>query len=208
MRYVIRFQNTGNYPADFVVIRDTLPLSLDLSTLRVLGASHPFNWRLVGARVLEFRFDPIHLPDSTTNEPASHGFVAFVIKPVSGLTAGTSVLNRAGIYFDFNPPIITEYAAAQVVETLAAKDLTTPDGFEFLIQPNPLASEQELAIILPSETPLPVQVSILDQYGRVRQTLAMHERVGYCKLNDLTPGAYFVQVRSGMRVGGKVLVVK
>ncbi len=114
LRYVIRFQNTGNFPADFVIIRDTLPLQLDASTLRVTDASHPYSWRLYGESILEVRFDPIFLPDSFSNEPASHGFVAFNIRTQPNLPDGDSVLNRAAIYFDYNDPVITNDARMAV----------------------------------------------------------------------------------------------
>lgn len=57
--YVIRFQNTGNYQADFVVLLDTLALGLDLSTLRLTNSSHPCTWQLYESRLLEIRFDDI-----------------------------------------------------------------------------------------------------------------------------------------------------
>lgn len=114
LRYVIRFQNTGNFPADFVIIRDTLPPGLDASTLRITDASHPYSWRLYGPGILEVRFDPIFLPDSFSNEPASHGFVAFNIRTQRNLPDGDSILNHAAIYFDYNAPVITNNARMTV----------------------------------------------------------------------------------------------
>jgi len=73
LRYTIRFQNTGTYPAERVRLVDTLDANLDLSTLSVLGASHPYSWQVKGGRVLEIVFDQIQLPDSSTNQAASHG---------------------------------------------------------------------------------------------------------------------------------------
>ena len=80
--YQIRFQNTGTDTAYAVIIRDTIDHSLDLSTLEIQGGSHPFTTQLGNDRVLTFTFDGIYLPDSNVNEPASHGFVQYRIRPL------------------------------------------------------------------------------------------------------------------------------
>lgn len=105
--YVIRFQNTGTDTAFTVVITDTLQTELDMSTFLQGLASHPFTVSFKPGRVVEWRFETILLPDSNTNEPASHGLVTFRIQPQLPLVAGTIVSNAADIYFDFNPPVRT-----------------------------------------------------------------------------------------------------
>jgi len=57
--------------------------------------------------LVEFSFKNILLPDSTTNEPLSHGFVSYKINQKEGLPENTTIENTAYIYFDFNPPIVT-----------------------------------------------------------------------------------------------------
>lgn len=106
--YTIRFQNTGNDTAFTVVITDTLPSGLDPATIQMGAASHPFTWELKGQGILVFTFANILLPDSNINEPGSHGFVGFRIQPRLPLFAGDEIGNIANIYFDFNPPVITE----------------------------------------------------------------------------------------------------
>ncbi|WP_367392737.1 T9SS type A sorting domain-containing protein [Lewinella sp. LCG006] len=107
LNYMIQFQNTGNDVAYEVVIADTLSEALDLSTLDVKGASHPFTWALTPERALTFTFANILLPDSTSNEPGSHGFVAFSIAPKTSILPGAIIENTAHIYFDFNEAIVT-----------------------------------------------------------------------------------------------------
>jgi uncharacterized repeat protein (TIGR01451 family) len=106
--YTIRFQNTGTDTAFMVVITDTLPATLDPASLQVGAASHAFNWNLSGPGIITFNFPGILLPDSNVNEPRSHGFVGFRIRPRLPIAPGTTIENIANIYFDFNPPIITE----------------------------------------------------------------------------------------------------
>ena len=107
IEYLIRFQNTGTDTAFQVVLRDTLPSQLDLTSIEPGASSHPYTWDLTGKGILIFNFDNIRLMDSFRNEPASHGFVKFRIKQKKDLPIGTKIENSAGIYFDFNAPVIT-----------------------------------------------------------------------------------------------------
>src|SRR5690606_41204248 len=72
---------------------DLFPLSLHDALPIFLGASHTYSTSL-NDRVLSFTFDHIMLPDSNTNEPGSHGFAQFSIRPV-GMSPGSSVENFA-----------------------------------------------------------------------------------------------------------------
>ncbi|MCP4441368.1 MAG: DUF11 domain-containing protein [Aureispira sp.] len=103
--YTIRFQNTGTDTAFTVVIRDTLPMELDIFSVRQGAASHNYEFRMYGPRILEWTFPYIYLVDSTSNEPESHGFVSFKVRQNQNLPIGTTIENNAGIYFDFNAPI-------------------------------------------------------------------------------------------------------
>lgn len=107
LNYVIRFQNTGTDTAFRVMVRDTLDAKLNFSSFEMIGASHPYRLTIINGNQLEWKFDPIVLPDSTHNFPNSQGYIAYRVRPLSTLTAGDSITNRAGIYFDFNPPVMT-----------------------------------------------------------------------------------------------------
>lgn len=104
--YSVRLRNTGPALSE----TNTLTIELDLSTLEMLSASHPFRHQAVNGPTLEVTFDDILLPDSTVNEPASHGYFKFKIKPLPAYDYGTVILNQAAIYFDFNEPIFTNIA--------------------------------------------------------------------------------------------------
>ena len=108
LEYLIRFQNTGNAPATDVIVRDTLNPHLDLSTFKLVVHSHSvFTTVDPTTREVEFYFQNIMLPDSVSNEPESQGLVSFTIRPETGLPLLTELNNTAAIYFDNNPPIIT-----------------------------------------------------------------------------------------------------
>lgn len=105
--YTINFQNTGSAPARDVQILDTLDKLLDISSLSIIGSSHRMSASIDENRLLRFTFPNINLPDSISNEPASHGYISFSIKPIANLELNQTISNKVGIYFDFNEAIFT-----------------------------------------------------------------------------------------------------
>lgn len=108
IQYRVRFQNTGNFPAGEVIVRDTLSPHLDFNSFEPQFASHDMNTTFnTETGAIEFAFYDINLPDSTANEEESHGFLVYNIKPKLDLEAGTLIENTAHIYFDNNPAVVT-----------------------------------------------------------------------------------------------------
>lgn len=105
--YTIQFQNTGTASAIDIFIKDTLSEKLRDSTLEIIRVSHPFTYSLKD-RVATWNFFNINLPDSNANEKLSHGYIQYRIKAKPTLVTGDFINNTAAIYFDFNPPVITE----------------------------------------------------------------------------------------------------
>lgn len=208
LTYVIRFQNTGNFPADFVVILDTLPKTLDLSTFHVWSASHPFTWRLHEGRLLEVRFDDIFLPDSTSNEPGSHGFVAFSVFPEKGLTVGDSIPNRAGIYFDYNPPVITNTSVMRVTMVSAVRELLQNNRISFDLYPNPVSRTGVVSIALPEPVTTQANIGLFTLQGQRLSTAEMPIGQQNLSLPNVAPGTYLVVVRMGTEFGARLLVVQ
>ncbi|MEM7161910.1 MAG: T9SS type A sorting domain-containing protein [Bacteroidota bacterium] len=129
LEYFIRFQNTGNFPAQNIWVRDTLDPNLDLTTFSFKAASHNVNTILYPeSRMLEFYFPDIMLADSVNNEPESHGFVSFTIKPKEELMEATLIKNKAEIYFDFNAPIVTNEVFNTITHCFASNFEEAPQG--------------------------------------------------------------------------------
>jgi len=108
LEYKIRFQNTGTDTAFNIFVLDTLDSNLDLTTIEVGTASHDFTFSLLGNNVLRWDFPNIELPDSSVNEILSHGFLNFTIRLKQDMPQPYELHNSAAIYFDFQPPVITE----------------------------------------------------------------------------------------------------
>ena len=192
LEYTIRFQNTGTYQADCVIITDTLSADLQWSTMRLMSSSHPCTWTILGNGVLRFTFDPIVLPDSTSDEPNSHGFVKFAMKPSSALMNGESVGNVANIYFDYNEPVITNEAVFTVDESTSIREL---DKNDLRVWPNPV--DDELWV---EGTGLD-RIEILDITGRVVRTQVVRGSRVAVDVSGSLHGAYVLRAHgaSGWR---------
>ena len=105
--YTIRFQNVGNDTAFNIYILDTISQHLDMSTFVSGVSSHDYEVQIIEGNIIRWDFPNILLVDSVKNEPDSHGFVKFNIEQKPNNPDGTVIENTAGIYFDFNAPIIT-----------------------------------------------------------------------------------------------------
>lgn len=110
LNYLIRFQNTGTDTAFTVIVCDTLESRLDLSSLEMLTASHDYFLNIEDGNKLKWTFADINLADSNINEPLSHGYIQFRIKPLPTFLPGDTMRNTASIYFDYNLPVITNQA--------------------------------------------------------------------------------------------------
>jgi len=119
LNYLIRFQNTGTDAAFNITIRDTLDAKLDWSTFEMVSASHPYQLQINNSNQMAWVFNNINLPYSAIDEPGSHGYIAYRIKPKSNPGIGAAIANRASIYFDFNLPVQTDFAMTIVGTPIA-----------------------------------------------------------------------------------------
>ncbi|MEL6863539.1 MAG: T9SS type A sorting domain-containing protein [Bacteroidota bacterium] len=209
IEYIIRFQNTGTDTAFNVSIIDTLSPFVDVESIRPGASSHPYGFEKLANQVIRFNFNHILLPDSNTNEAASHGFVKFRVAQQLDNPLGTVIYNDAAIYFDFNEPIITNttfltigrYRLPQKI--LSTKDLDTGS---IQISPNPFQSS----------TLIKWDGSYLDQaviqiYQPNGQLISQESFSGQQYIfqrGDLAKGLYFFQIQSDLQIigNGKLMV--
>ncbi|MCB9273689.1 MAG: hypothetical protein H6564_06585 [Lewinellaceae bacterium] len=205
LRYRIRFQNTGTYPAARVVVRNTVAEELDLSSITGMTSSHEFEARLEGRRELAFVFDNIHLPDSSSNELGSHGFIEYDIRVQGHLSTGDSIRNHAAIYFDFNPPIFTD-TACTVVNEISGTRWRSMDQQTLLTAPNPVVAGTPVRLVAPGQSG---ELFLFDPSGR----LLRHQGhfvcdTGYLSTRGLAPGSYWAVLLSEQgKMWAKLLVL-
>jgi uncharacterized repeat protein (TIGR01451 family) len=197
--YRIRFQNTGTYPAQRVIITDTLSADLQMETFRFEMASHPCTWFIRDGAV-HFVFNDIMLPDSTSDEPGSHGLVRFSIVPSTELLNGESVSNEANIYFDFNVPVITDPAILTIDLTTAVRSEMQP-----LVSVYPVPTNGALNVRHDADLSGGTAL-LIDTRGRVVMQVPLRGELTTLDLTPLPTGQYSLRLEKDGRVMGSAVV--
>ena len=185
VHYMIRFENTGTYPAENIVVRDDIdPTQFDIATLVPLSGSHEFYTRINGNKV-EFIFENINLDfDDATND----GYVAFKIKTLSTLTVNSTISNTAKIYFDYNFPIVTN-TATSTYQVLNAQNFEFDSAFTLF--PNP-AKE---VLRLQAKNSFAIQsIEIYNVVGQL--VLALPNAGTTLDVSSLESGSYFIKINT------------
>jgi uncharacterized repeat protein (TIGR01451 family) len=186
--YTIHFQNTGNAMAHNIALTDSLSSYLDVSTFERINYSHDNSTALSG-HVLQFNFNNINLPDSTSNSSGSKGYVQYRVKPKTNLAAGTVINNTAYIYFDYNAPIITNTSHNTYMMITGLKEFMNN---EFTIFPNPSTG----LITISSKGVSPMNIDIYNVMGDVVYEHTMNQGKAQIDLSYLSNGVYIVKVNT------------
>jgi hypothetical protein len=191
--YIIYFQNTGNDTAFNVRVLNNVPQQLDENSFEFVASSHPVNIDYgANARLMTFTFDNILLPDSNINEPASHGFVRYRVKPRTALTAGDSIKNTAFIYFDFNAPVKTDTTITRIVLPTGIEEAAVNGSKQLKIYPNPAIQTVTISEFDNSMKSL----KLFDVYGRVVHFKQFRTASNQTTIDisSLNAGVYFIKV--------------
>ncbi|HEX5001280.1 MAG TPA: T9SS type A sorting domain-containing protein [Bacteroidia bacterium] len=198
LTYTVNFQNTGTGPVQTVTIDDGLDFDLDCSTIEVLASSFPCAVTFTPPNRLHFEFFGINLPSSALNEPASHGFVTYRIKPLAGTPAGTHIANSASVQFDAAAPGVTNLVITTVVTTTGIGEVNHTSS-SLKIYPNPAHHRCTLELV--SAVQGKSRLCIVNLPGKVVYTSEVYLTSGINELSipldDLANGIYFVELRQG-----------
>jgi len=185
--YLIRYENTGNYAAENVVVKDIIDTKrFDVSTLQITDASHEVYTRIEGNKV-EFIFENIKLPFDDAN---NDGYIAFKIKTLPSVVLGDSLKNLADIYFDYNFPIRTNEAKTTIALSVPTVDIIT----DFSIYPNPVRD-----ILNISTEEKWTKAEIYDISGRIMRIVSLDSQS--IDVSGLETGTYFIRLKDGDKVG-------
>ena len=185
LNYTIRFENTGTFMAENVRINDMLDAKLDQNTIRTITASHPYAMRRTGSTV-NWDFNGINLPISQPNSMIGHGFVTFEIKPKTGYAVNDIIPNTAGIYFDFNPPIITNTCNSKFVTTLSNNSF---EFTKFEYYPNPVKNSLNIKNDATIKS-----VTITNLIGQTVLSKNINDLQSEIDLSNLQSGIYMMKV--------------
>jgi fimbrial isopeptide formation D2 family protein len=207
LTYTIHFQNTGNDTTYFIYLIDTLSSHLEPATVVNLASSHDYqSFDISEQGILTWRFVPIFLVDSATNEPASKGFVTFKVKKKSGLVPGTVIRNSASIYFDYNEPIRTNTVSTQITLPSGVLPDAADGKLTLAVVPNPFTDETHIFVRGGTSA------CVLELYSSTGQLLRTQTSAAdgtvTLQRGTLAAGLYYFSLRdaAGNRATGKVSV--
>jgi|TARA_R100000479_G_scaffold85403_1_gene41517 uncharacterized repeat protein (TIGR01451 family) len=183
--YLVRFQNTGSASAVNITVTDTLSDNLNWNTFRTLSSSHDYRVEILDGNAVSFIFEDIYLPPESSDPEGSNGHIAFQIRPNETLSIGDEVENTANIYFDFNPPIITNTVMTRVVENLSVTEFSL-EGL-ITLHPNPVSSILQIGI---TDKLTFQKVKVYSILGK--ELMASSEK--QIDTEALSSGVYFVKV--------------
>lgn len=188
LHYIIRFQNTGTASAINVNVTNVLDTDLDWSTFRLESLSHEGRIEIKNGNEIDFIFNDINLLDSTSDEPNSHGYITYKIKPKNDAALGDIFENTADIYFDFNPPIITNTVTTTIVDVLSVVDNQL---YTFAVFPNPSSDILNIA----GENVIN-SINIYDINGKLIKSITQKNSVSNTQvsLHNLSLGIYFLEI--------------
>jgi Leucine-rich repeat (LRR) protein len=197
VHYLIRFENTGTYPAQNVVVKDMIDATkFDISTLTPIDGSHAFETRIAGNKV-EFIFQNINLPFA---DATNDGYVAFKIKTKPTLVLGDTFSNLANIYFDYNFPIITN-TATTTIQTLGTPSFDFDANFA--LYPNP--AKNQITLSAKNEIELN-SVEIYNTLGQLILVVANAENTSTIDVSALLSGTYFVKINTDKGVSSSKFI--
>ena len=195
LHYIIRFQNTGNFYAQNVVVTNELDEKLDWTTFQLESYSHSNRVEVVNGSMVNFIFDAIYLPGMVEDEIGSQGFIIYKIKPKPTVEVGNSISNNVLIYFDFNPPINTNTVYTEIVEFILSNP--TFQNEMISIYPNPTSG---MLTISTKDTILRTDV-----YNQLGQLILESAKTTSLNLSQFDPGVYFIKI---VNTNNQVLVKK
>ncbi|MGB1205249.1 MAG: DUF7619 domain-containing protein [Chitinophagales bacterium] len=209
MTYKIRFQNVGNDTAFTVFILDTISTHLNLNTIKTVGNSHAYEFEMLDERIVKWTFPNILLVDSTTNESASHGFVRYEIQQHLDLEKGTMITNDAGIYFDFNAPVITNKVFNTIGDTTLTVFVSKPNlQHDIDVYPNPTDNFVQFDMTKMPKQSENASLQITDINGRLLKTQVLNnDAVNRIYVGDLPYGVYLYSLfLDNEGINGKLVV--
>jgi hypothetical protein len=210
IEYIIRFKNTKQDSIKRLYIIDTLPLGLDVSTLRIGNSSHRNDLIISDNRILVFAFDKINLPP--TNSPGGDTtYVKFRISQDKDLPLGTVLAHRPMFYTNLEDSV---GIAANSIKHTIGKNFITVKSVETLIPkisirvyPNPTSDVAHISIEN-MEAYNELQLEIFDLSARLMRSSKSTSNQFDINVNDLPKGLYFFRIGNEKQIiaNGKLQV--
>lgn len=211
LTYQVFFENQGADTIRRVVIRDTLPQALDITSIVPGTSSHPYRFELFESGIMKITFSDIELlpVSSAGGGNISKGFVRFRVSQKPGNAKGTLIKNTASVYFGYRAPIQTNTVVHEVGEfpVFIQVNVVNPliPGLEVKVAPNPFV--QSTRLIWEGLDVKQGYFKLYDLRGRMMSSAPISGTSFEFNSNTLQRGTYFFTLDSkgSIFAGGKLL---
>lgn len=182
LHYVINFENTGNAPAQNVVVTAEInPDDFDINTLQILNTSHQMS-AIINNDLLELTFEDINL------STGGHGNILLKVRTNQDLITTDFVAADANIYFDFNFPVLTN-TANTTFETLSVDEFLEEQDIR--LYPNPTDAIVTIEAISAIQT-----IGVYDVQGRVILSKDALSSTTSIDISSFADGMYFLVIQT------------
>jgi len=192
LQYTIHFQNTGTDTAFNIYVMDSLSDNVDPKSLRIVLASATMNIDIQkgsGHNVVKFDFPNINLLDSSRCSQCS-GSVIFNINTRPGLLDGDSIFNHAGIFFDYNPIVITN-TVENTIGCASALGVVTIIPNKVQIFPNPTSEE----LTIKMDPHAYNSFTITNNVGQVLMQQQLNTTQTIVSVKSIPAGMYYITLK-------------
>lgn len=205
LRYRVRFQNVGSFEASNIFVKSTIPEGTDVESFIMVNASHNYSYTLLDKEI-EWVFRDINLPDSTTDEEGSHGFLEFSVLVDEDVQEGQLILNSAEIVFDYENALLTNSVIHRAIVTRADKD-------KVKIWPNPSRNGDKVWVLASAgdeqKVPLILSFILRTLDGRlIKRNNTVNEHRVLIETQDLKPGTYIIELIDENGKNHKAIMVR
>lgn len=191
LTYTINFENTGNDTAHTIYVLDTLSDNLDPNSFQLVTSTHEVFTQVIayGAshHLIRFNFPNIMLPDSS-HHGLCDGMFVYKIRAKSTLVPGTYIPNDAGIYFDYNPVVMTNEVVNKIPIPQGIKVLNTTKA---AIYPNPVSD----ILTITTDATAYNTIEISNTIGQVMLKEMLSQNDTKINVKALPAGIYFANLK-------------
>jgi uncharacterized repeat protein (TIGR01451 family) len=191
LKYTIHFENTGNDTALNIHVLDTLsdnvlPNTFNLVSTTAAVYTNVFKY---GANhyILKFDFPNIKLPDSS-HHGKNEAMIVYTLDTKPTLTPGTYITNRAGIYFDVNPVVVTNQVVNKIHIPESVKVLNSAKA---ALYPNPVTD----ILSITTDAKAYNTVDITNTIGQLMMKQSLKQNDTKINVKALPPGIYFANLK-------------
>lgn len=182
LHYVINFENTGNAPAQNVVVTTEIdPTDFDVNSLQILNTSDAMSLSITN-NLVTFVFENINLVSG------GHGNILLKVRTNDDLVLSDFVAADAAIYFDFNFPITTNIAST-TFETLSVDEFSTTQVVS--LYPNPSDT-----LVTIDATSAIQSITMYDMQGRAVLSKDANNQTTTIDISQFSNGMYFLVIKT------------